>query len=166
VTPPPINYDHIRIVIQTGNDDARKDSEVWAAIDGQNLCLKPSNNANNDGICPNGGSSKDQNGRQNWTNWSTSDLRFAVGAFTASAISSLQLHFVTHNHNGEGDDNWDLEGFRIFAQAAGQPDLQLYTAGKLDLSTGDDCMFRFGPHGGWQATWNFSTGGPPSSCPQ
>jgi hypothetical protein len=100
------------ITVGTGNDDARSDTELTAIINGeQALCLKPSNNANSDGVCDNGGSARDQNGNQSWNNFTSSRQSFPlVTPQPLTAITTLTIQLVEHNNGFETDDNWDIQG--------------------------------------------------------
>jgi hypothetical protein len=112
VTPTIVNA---HIIVATGNDDARSDTELWATINGeQPFCLKPSNNANSDGVCDNGGNAKDQNGKQSWDNWTTSTQNFNLTApQPISQITTLTIRLLEHNSTFETDDNWDIQGVTV-----------------------------------------------------
>jgi hypothetical protein len=63
----------VQIAIWTGNDNARADTEVQGQFgSGKPFCLKPSNNAPSNNVCPNGGNSYDYQNRQSWDNWAVS----------------------------------------------------------------------------------------------
>jgi len=103
------------ITMNTGNDDARSDTELWASINGEpSFCLKPSNNANSDGVCNNGGSAHDQNGSQSWNNWTSSRQTFPlVTPKPLSGVTTLTIRLLEHNSGFEGDDNWDIQGINV-----------------------------------------------------
>jgi hypothetical protein len=114
-TPPPPSEIKAKITVATGNDDARSDTELWATINGEPaFCLKPSNNANSDGVCNNGGSAHDQNGNQSWNNFTSSAQTFPlVTPQPLSAINSLTIQLFEHNSGFESDDNWDIQGITV-----------------------------------------------------
>jgi hypothetical protein len=113
--PPPPSVIKAKITVSTGNDDARSDTELWATINGEPaFCLKPSNNANSDGVCNNGGSAHDQNGNQSWGNWTSSAQTFPlVTPQPISAINALTIQLLEHNSTFETDDNWDIQGITV-----------------------------------------------------
>jgi hypothetical protein len=88
---------------------------LWATINGEPaFCLKPSNNANSDGVCNNGGSAHDQNGNQSWNNFTSSAQTFPlVTPQPLSAINSLTIQLFEHNSGFESDDNWDIQGITV-----------------------------------------------------
>ncbi len=104
-----------RITVWTGNDDARSDTELWATINGEpTFCLKPSNNANPDSVCANGGSAHDQNGNQSWNNWSSSTQTFDLTkSLPLSSFKTLTIQLLEHNSGFETDDNWDIQGITV-----------------------------------------------------
>jgi hypothetical protein len=114
-TPPPPSVIKAKITIETGNDDARSDTELQATINGEPaFCLKPSNNANSDGVCNNGGSAHDQNGQQSWNNFTSSTQTFnLVTPQPLSAINSMTISLFEHNSGFESDDNWDIQGITV-----------------------------------------------------
>jgi hypothetical protein len=129
----PLDNVSLQVTIETGNDDARADSEIWITIDGATMCLKPSNNASSDAICNNGGSASDQNGNQGYGSPSTdgpqtfpdpgaADMGAGSAAFAPSPhLGSLQLQLMSHDSQvcvgpvcvGETDDNWDIQGIQV-----------------------------------------------------
>jgi hypothetical protein len=118
LNPPPPTIPTVikaKITVQTGNDDARSDTELQATINGEPaFCLKPSNNANSDGVCNNGGSAHDQNGNQSWNNFTSSAQTFnLVTPQPLSAINSLSISLFEHNSGFESDDNWDIQGITV-----------------------------------------------------
>jgi hypothetical protein len=113
--PPPVFVKTARIAVSTGNDDARSDTELWATINGEPpFCLKPSNNADADGVCNNGGSARDQNGNQSWNNWTSSAQTFNLATpESLTSISTLTIQLIEHNSGFESDDNWDIQGITV-----------------------------------------------------
>lgn len=180
-TPPPASVNQMRITIQTGKDDARSDSELWATLPGEpSFCLKPSNNADPDGVCANGGSATDQNGKQSWDNWTTSSQSFSLPVpQPLSSLGSITLKLIEHNSGFESDDNWDIQAITIT-----MTDSTSTTTTVLNMANtpnGDNCMARLkGSPNPSSVTYNLSgtnPGGsnlsnptfgptPPGSCPQ
>jgi hypothetical protein len=171
----------VRLVIITGGDDARSDTELTATIPGQPaMCLKPSNNAKPDSTCANGSSSHDQNGNQSWNNGTTSNQIFRLPNPTpATQLTSLTITLIEHPSGFEGADNWDLQGITVAGYDANGNSTTL-----LQMSNppnGNNCMARLkGPPNPSSVTYNLSVanpGGsnlsnptfgptPPGSCPQ
>jgi photosystem II stability/assembly factor-like uncharacterized protein len=86
-------YTAVAIDIETGNDDARSDTELWATIPGEpTLCLKPSNNAKPDGVCDNnnGGSAPD------WNNWTSHGQVFKLK--TPSTLDDATITITLYDH--------------------------------------------------------------------
>ena len=140
-TPPPVSVTKAHITVATGNDDARSDTELWATINGEPpFCLKPSNNADADGVCNNGGSARDQNGNQSWNNWTSSAQTFSLPTpELLASITTLTIQLIEHNSGFEGDDNWDIQGVTVsLTDTAG-------TTTVLNLSNpnnGNNCVAR------------------------
>lgn len=113
--PPPPPVIKATITVSTGNDNARSDTELWATINGEPaFCLKPSNNANPDSVCDNGGGAKDLNGNQSWNNWTSSAQTFFLATpEPLSAIKFLTIQLLEHNSGTEGDNNWDIQGITV-----------------------------------------------------
>jgi len=113
--PPPASINQIHVTIETGNDNARSDSELWATLPGEpSFCLKPSNNADPDGVCANGGSATDQNGKQSWDNWTFSTESFSLPLpEPATSLTSLVIKLIEHDSTFETDDNWDIQGITV-----------------------------------------------------
>jgi hypothetical protein len=164
----------VMITIVTGNDDARSDTELWASLPGETtLCLKPSNNADPDGICNNGGSARDQNGKQSWENWQPSAQTFTLAAPAApSTLGTLTLQLVEHDSGFEGDDNWDVQSILVTGTDTSNNVITLLNVGNSGTS-GNTCIVRLtGSKGSF--TFNLSAsnptganpGIPPGSCPQ
>jgi len=131
-----------RITIQTGNDDARSDTELWATFNGEpTVCLKPSNNANSDSVCSNGGSARDQNGEQGWNNWTSSTQNFDLAnAVSIASLTSLTIQLLEHNSTFESDDNWDIQGITVtLTDATGTSKTVLNLA---NPQNGNNCVAR------------------------
>ena len=80
------------------------------------LCLKPSNNVDPNATCNNNGHAADQNGKQEWKNWTSSTQTFVLSnPVSPSALASLRIQLNTHNNGGEGNDNWDIQGINVVA---------------------------------------------------
>lgn len=130
------------ITLATGNDDARSDTELWATINGEPpVCLKPSNNANSDGVCNNGGSARDKNGKQSWDNWTSSSQTFRLAApQPLAAINTLTIRLIEHNNGFETDDNWDIQGITVtLTDSTGATTTVLNTS---NPKNGNNCIAR------------------------
>lgn len=140
----PNDITSLGITITTGNDNARADSELWITIEGQtSQCLKPSNNAGSDSVCTNGGSARDQNGRQEWTNGSSDPAPqvFSV-AMPAPIFSSLSIKLISHNSFLETDDNWDIQAITITGTTRGGSTSTLFTQTNPMPPNDNNCIAR------------------------
>jgi hypothetical protein len=170
----------VTINIVTGNDDARKDTELWATFTGEPaLCLKPSNNADSDGVCNNGGSATDKNGQQDWGNGNNSTQTFTLATPQALDGGTVTIQLIEHNSGFETDDNWDIQGIIIAAtDSSGNSVILLSMAVPLN---GNNCIARLkGAPNPSSVTYNLSVSAPatsnlsnstfgptpPGSCPQ
>ena len=166
------NVQSVTMIIGTGNDDARSDTELQAALPGvPTICLKPSNNANSDSVCPNGGSSHDQQGNQSWGNFTTSAQTFPFPPVPAPSLTTLNITLFEHNNGFETDDNWDIQSITVIATDTNNDTAPLLNVG--NPPNGNNCIVRLtGKIPGF--TFNLSqsnpTGAnpaiPPGSCPQ
>jgi hypothetical protein len=105
-------FTQIQVTFGTGADDARADSELQLQVDNQTpVCLKPSNNAAPDSVCPNGSGAKDQNGNQSWNNGSTDGPQ--TFSLSSSNISHMTVTLISHNSFPETDDNWDSQSVLV-----------------------------------------------------
>jgi hypothetical protein len=184
--PPPTAFVSVVITIGTGNDNARSDTELWATFNGEPaICLKPSNNADPDGTCNNGGSATDQNGHQDWNITSSTQIFTSTQTFTLATPQTLDggtltIQLIEHDSPPEGDDNWDIQSITVTGvDSMGNSTLLLSMSVPL---AGDNCMARLGsgsPHPS-RVTYNLSVANPatsnlanptfgptpPGSCPQ
>lgn len=166
------NVQSVTMIIGTGNDNARSDTELQAALPGvPTICLKPSNNANSDSVCPNGGSSHDQQGNQSWDNFTTSTQTFPFPPVPAPSLTTLNITLFEHNNGFETDDNWDIQSITVIATDTNNDTAPLLNVG--NPPNGNNCIVRLtGKIPGF--TFNLSqsnpTGAnpaiPPGSCPQ
>jgi hypothetical protein len=143
--PPPPSVIKAKITVSTGNDNARSDTELWATINGEPaFCLKPSNNANPDKVCNNGGGAKDLNGNQSWNNWTSSAQTFSlVTPKPLSAITSLTIQLLEHNNGTEGDDNWDIQGITVvLTDTTGATHTVLNLSNPHDPNNSNNCLAR------------------------
>jgi hypothetical protein len=180
---PPTSFTSVAITIGTGHDNARSDTELWATFSGEPaLCLKPSNNADPDGVCNNGGSAHDLNGKQSWENFTTSAQTFVLPAPSTLASATLTILMIEHNSGFEGDDNWDIQNIAVSGiDSGGNSTLLLSMSNPFDSNHKDNCLARLkGSPNPSQVTYNLSAaspGGsnlsnptfgatPPGSCPQ
>src|ERR1700685_4156501 len=110
------NVQSVTMIIGTGNDDARSDTELQAALPGvPTICLKPSKNAHSDSVCRSGGSSHDQQGNQSWGNFTTSTQTFPFPPVPAPSLTTLNITLFEHNNGFETDDNWDIQSITVIA---------------------------------------------------
>jgi len=139
VTPSVVNA---HITLATGNDDARSDTELWGTINGEPpFCLKPSNNANSDGVCNNGGSARDQNGNQSWDNWTSTTENFNLASPQPStSINTFTIQLLEHNSGFEGDDNWDIQGITVVLTDTTGASTTVLTLS--NPKNGDNCVAR------------------------
>lgn len=183
-TPPPTAFTALGITIVTGNDDARSDTELTASLPGEpGICLKPSNNADADGVCPNGGSSHDQNGNQSWNNWKTSSQKFNLAnPETLAQLGTITINLIEHNSGFESDDNWDIQGIFVTGfDSSNNAFLLLSLSNPRDSHNNDNCLARLrGSPNPSSVTYNLSSSNPsgsnlsnptfgptpPGSCPQ
>jgi subtilase family serine protease len=167
------NIQSVTMIIGTGNDNARSDTELQATLPGvPTICLKPSNNADPDSVCPNGGSAKDEQGNQEWKNFTTSTQTFSFPASVpAPSLTTLQIKLFEHNNGTETEDNWDIQNITVIATDTANNTAPLLNVG--NPPNGDNCIVRL--TGKTPAfTFNLSqanpTGAnptiPPGSCPQ
>jgi hypothetical protein len=178
--PLPTAFVSVSIDVITGNDNARSDTELWATFNGEPaLCLKPSNNANSDGTCNNGGSARDQNGQQNWGSGDNGTQNFNLAAPQALDGGTVTIQMLEHNSGFEGDDNWDIQGITISGTDSNGNSTML-----LSMSVpqnGNNCIARLrGSPNPSSVTYNLSASSPstsnlsnptfgptpPGSCPQ
>jgi hypothetical protein len=178
--PPPTDFTSVGITVATGNDDARKDSELLLTFPGESaICLKPSNNPDPDGVCNNGGSATDQNGQQEWANFTSSSQTFALAVPQALDGSTVTITLIEHNSGFETDDNWDIQGITLNGiDSHGNWTLLLSMS---NPPAGDNCMARLkGSPNPSSVNYNLSAANPtgsnlanptfgptpPGSCPQ
>jgi hypothetical protein len=178
--PPPASIVSVAITVTTGNDNARSDTELWATFTGEPaICLKPSNNADADGVCNNGGSATDQNGQQDWGNGSTSTQTFSLATPRVLDGATLTLQLIEHNSGVETDDNWDIQSISVTGKDTNGVSTLLLSLSNSPVS-GDNCMARLrGAPNPSSVTYNLSASHPssaqsnptfgltpPGSCPQ
>ena len=169
------NITSVTMIIGTGNDNARSDTELQASLPGvPTICLKPSNHADPDSVCQNGGSARDQQGNQEWKNFTTSTQVFPFPApVPAPSLTTLQITLFEHNDvlSGEQDDNWDIQNIAVIAT-----DTNNNTAVLLNVANppnGDNCIVRLKAESP-SFTFNLSQANPttanptipPGTCPQ
>jgi hypothetical protein len=182
--PPKTAFTSLGITIGTGNDDARSDTELTASLPGENaICLKPSNNADPDGTCANGGKARDQNGNKSWDNWSSSAQTFTLSTpATAAELNQITINLIEHNAGLESDDNWDIQSIFVTGfDASGNPTALLTLSIPRVSGNDNNCMARLrGSPNPSSVTYNLSasnpggsnsSGGtfgptPPGGCPQ
>lgn len=167
------NIKSVTMIIGTGHDNARPDTELQATLPGlPTICLKPSNNANSDSVCPNGGSARDQQGNQEWKTFTTSTQTFGFTPVPAPPLTTLQINLFEHNNGFETDDNWDIQSIDVIATDINNDTAPLLNVGNPP-NGGDNCIVRLT---GKIPTFTFNlsqsnpTGAnptiPPGSCPQ
>jgi hypothetical protein len=136
--PNPNDIVSIAVSFSTGGDDARSDTELQLRVDSDPaVCLKPSNNASADSVCPtNGGSATDQNGLQSWNNNSSDGTQHFTVITPAPILDHMDVTLISHNH-GESDDNWDIQSVKVVGTQRSGALLTL-----LDLNSTGDCIAR------------------------
>ncbi|MGA7343086.1 MAG: hypothetical protein WBE72_19380 [Terracidiphilus sp.] len=134
------------VTIRTGDDDARSDTELWLSIPGLGtpFCLKPSNNAHPSTVCPqNGGSARDQNGRQGWNNGSTDPSPQIFNLqMPAPVLPGMDIQLISHNNNGENDDNWDIQAITVTGTTRGGSTSTLLTITGPSSVNSSNCIAR------------------------
>jgi hypothetical protein len=137
--PNPNDFVSIDVTFQTGGDDARADTELQLQVAGQPTtdCLKPSNNASPDAVCANGGSARDQNGKQGWDNFTTDGPQTFALPSPTTALTSMNVTLISHNNGTEGDDNWDIQSALVVGTRRNGTTQTL-----LNLSSSGDCVAR------------------------
>lgn len=178
--PPPNNIVSVTIAVSTGNDNARPDTELWATFSGEPaMCLKPSNNANADGVCNNGGSATDQNGQQEWANGSSSTQTFTLATPRLLDGATLTIQLIEHDSGFETDDNWDIQAISVTGKDSHGVSTLLLNLSNGGMN-GDNCMARLrGSPNPSSVTYTLSAShpaspqpnstfgtSPPGSCPQ
>ena len=160
--PPTGQYDTVDIVMSTGGDDARADSEIWATMSGQSgnpFCLKASDNAPPDAACADNGpgldfSSEGTNFSPYWAN-GTTDLNGTFGLSgtsnkfklpspqaSAAGFGTINIILLQHPRWPEGNDNWNIQGIKVVVSDSNGV---LPTATLLNMSnpgTGSNCLAR------------------------
>ncbi len=177
-------FTSLNINIATGNDDARSDTELTATFpDEPSICLKPSNNAAPDPVCANGGSATDQNGKQDWGNWTSSAQQFSLTtAETVEQLGTITINLIEHNNGLETDDNWDIQGITVTGvDSQGNSTVVLNLSNPQVSGNSNNCIARLkGPPNPSSVTYNLSASNPtgsnlanptfgptpPGSCPQ
>ena len=103
----------ITVTFQTGDDVARADSELQLQVDNQApVCLKPSNTAAPNDVCPNGPFSGDQNGNQSWNIGTTDGPQ--VFPLSTATVSNMNVTLISHDNGSEPDDIWDIQSVSVF----------------------------------------------------
>jgi hypothetical protein len=167
--PPTGQYDRVSIIMGTGGDDARTDSEVWATMSGQSgspFCLKASDGAPASAACAQNGSKLDINTDYAsflpwWANGSSDTSgsvvpnhpnefvdgttnKFALPAPQASTagFGTLDIKLVQHWNGSERADNWNIQGISVIVSDSSGV---LPPATLLQMSnpgTGSNCLAR------------------------
>jgi hypothetical protein len=106
---PPVTFNQIRFVINTGGDDLRSDSEADASLLTPGAALLQQIQL------------KAQNDNHSWPNNSTKDITFGLASPQAfNAIGSIVIRLVEHNSGFETDDNWNIQSVNITLSNNGQ----------------------------------------------
>lgn len=134
----------IGITITTGDDNARADSEIQFQIEDQpRQCLKPSNNASADLVCSNGGSARDQNGRQEWANGTADPNPQTFPVISpAPVFSNLKIQLISHNNSVETDDNWNIQAITITGTTRGGATTTLFSQTNPMPPNSNNCIAR------------------------
>jgi hypothetical protein len=172
---PTLNFTQLQIVVYTGNDDLRPDSDLQVAFKGiKNLpafCLMRSNNGSPSGVCT-GNVYGDKNGTQGWGGWSTQVLTYKnrFANWTWSGSGTMKLTMTTHNAWPESDDDWDIQAMSvILSNPATSTSVTLFNVGNFSAPhISGNCYWRFipGPSGSVSATFKLLPGTTPGNgCP-
>lgn len=173
---PSMNFTQLQIVVFTGSDDLRADSDLQASFSGVGhlspFCLMRSNNGKPSGICT-GNVYGDVNGLQGWPSWSTQTLtytnRFANWTWGGSGTMTLTL--TSHNHDLETNDNWDVQAMSVtLSNPSTSSSVTLFDEGDFNSPhVAGSCYWRFQPTGSpptVKQTFKLLPGNTPSDgCP-
>jgi kumamolisin len=170
------NFTQLQIVVFTGNDDLRSDSDLQVSFKGvANLgpfCLMRSNNGKPSGWCT-GNEYGDVNHTQGWPDWSTQTLTFTnrFANWKWSGSGTMTLTMTSHNNGFETNDNWDLQAMSvILSNPSTNQTVTLFDSGNFNAPHNPgNCYWRFIPTGSpptIQQTFNLLPGSTPSNgCP-
>jgi hypothetical protein len=126
----------VDITIQTGNDQARGNSELQAKLAGSvSICLKPSStsDASPGGVCTNGSGAT-------WPNGATVTQTFSLSPSLVLDNSGIEIDLFQHYSWPDTANNWDIQAITITGYDSQGPPVKL-----LDISvplSGDNCMAR------------------------
>ena len=141
-------FDRVKITIETGNDDARSDLELTASFQAQNksICLKPSTSRRPDETCSNGDGATDQNGKDSWGGFTSSEQNFALDPPITSAGDLKTLMIVAKQDSCSlFCDNWDLQRIMVTVLDSSnrlQPVTLLNVGNGRDPNNDDNCIAR------------------------
>ena len=151
---PAKNFTQLQIVIFTGSDDLRSNSDLQVSFSGiANLppfCLMHSDFGPPSGVCT-GSVAGDVNGTKGWGRWSTRTLtytnRFANWKWSGSGTMTLTLN--NHNNVQENNDNWDLQAMSVtLSNPVTKTSVTLFNVGNFNAPHHQgNCYWRFKPSG-------------------
>ena len=129
----------IAVTFATGGDGARSDTELQLRVDSEPVafCLKPSNNASPDSVCANGGSAHDLNGKQSWDDNTQDGTQTFFLATQTTPLGHMDVTLISHDNNGEDDDNWDIQAVTVVGKRADNSTQTL-----LSINNSGDCLAR------------------------
>jgi subtilase family serine protease len=172
----PTDFTQLQIVVYTGNDDLRNDSDLQIAFNGvKNLgpfCLMRSNNGKPSGWCT-GNVYGDVNGLQGWPGWSTQTLTYTnrFGNWQWKGSGTMTLTLTSHNDGLETNDNWDVQAMSVtLSNPSLGTSVTLFNSGDFNAPhNSGTCYWRFKPTGSPPTiaqTFNLLPGSTPSNgCP-
>lgn len=151
---PALNFTQLQVVVYTGSDDLRPDSDLEVAFKGvANLapfCLMRSNNGKPSGICT-GNVYGDVNGLQGWPSWSTQTLTYTnrFANWTWAGKGTMTLTQSSHNNGLETNDNWDVQAMSVtLSNPMTSTSVTLFDSGDFNSPhIGGTCYWRFKPTG-------------------
>lgn len=151
---PALNFTQLQIVVFTGSDDLRNDSDLQVAFKGVGnlgpFCLMRSNNGSPTGYCT-GMAFGDINGTQGWPGWSTQTLTFTnrLANWTWSGNGTMTLTLNSHNNGLETNDNWDVQAMSVtLSNPVASQSVTLFNSGNFNSPhDSGTCYWRFKPSG-------------------
>ncbi len=173
---PAANFTQLQIVVYTGSDDLRNDSDLQVAFKGvanlTPICLMRSNNGKPSGYCT-GNLYGDVNGVQGWPSWSTQTLNYTnrFANWTWGGGGTMTLTLTNHNNGLETNDNWDVQALRVtLSNPVTSQSVTLFDSGDFNAPhDAGTCYWRFKPAGSpptIKQTFNLLPGTTPSNgCP-
>ncbi|MGA8533897.1 MAG: S53 family peptidase [Candidatus Tumulicola sp.] len=158
---PAANFTQLQIIVYTGSDDLRNDSDLQVAFQGVGnltpFCLMRSNNGKPSGFCT-GNVYGDVNGLQGWPGWSTQTLNYTnrFANWTWSGGGTMTLTLTNHNNGLETNDNWDVQALSVtLSNPLTSQSVTLFDSGDFNA-----------PHNAGTCYWRFKPAGSPPTVKQ